>query len=59
MLRTHMNRLRAKIEPAGGPRRHYIRTETCLGYRFDPKHRAEPSDGDSTTTSRGQTSPDE
>jgi two-component system, OmpR family, KDP operon response regulator KdpE len=37
VLRTHMNRLRAKIEPAGGPRSHYIRTETGLGYRFDPK----------------------
>jgi two-component system, OmpR family, KDP operon response regulator KdpE len=37
VLRTHMARLRAKIEPASGPRRHYIRTETGVGYRFDPK----------------------
>jgi two-component system KDP operon response regulator KdpE len=37
VLRTNVNRLRAKIEPPGGPRRHYIRTETGIGYRFDPK----------------------
>jgi two-component system, OmpR family, KDP operon response regulator KdpE len=37
VLRTHMARLRAKIEPTAGPRRHYIRTETGVGYRFDPK----------------------
>lgn len=37
VLRTHMARLRAKIEPTSGPRRHYIRTEPRVGYRFDPK----------------------
>jgi two-component system KDP operon response regulator KdpE len=37
VLRTHMARLRAKIEPASGPRRHYVRTEPGVGYRFDPK----------------------
>jgi two-component system, OmpR family, KDP operon response regulator KdpE len=37
VLRTHLARLRAKIEPPSGPRRHYIRTETGVGYRFDPK----------------------
>jgi two-component system, OmpR family, KDP operon response regulator KdpE len=37
VLRTHLARLRAKIEPPTGPRRHYIRTETGVGYRFDPK----------------------
>ena len=36
VLRTHLARLRAKIEPPSGPRRHYIRTETGMGYRFDP-----------------------
>jgi two-component system KDP operon response regulator KdpE len=37
VLRTHVARLRAKIDPAGAKRRHYIRTETGIGYRFDPK----------------------
>ena len=37
VLRTHVARLRAKIDPAGSARRHYIRTETGIGYRFDPK----------------------
>jgi two-component system, OmpR family, KDP operon response regulator KdpE len=37
VLRTHIARLRAKIEPAHGARRHYIRTEPGVGYRFDPK----------------------
>lgn len=37
VLRTHIARLRAKIEPPSGTRRHYIRTETGVGYRFDPK----------------------
>ena len=37
VLRTHLARLRARIEPVTGPRRHYIRTETGVGYRFDPK----------------------
>jgi two-component system KDP operon response regulator KdpE len=37
VLRTHIARLRAKIEPARGARRHYVRTEPGVGYRFDPK----------------------
>jgi len=37
VLRTHLARLRSKIEPATGPRRHYIRTEPGVGYRFEPK----------------------
>jgi two-component system, OmpR family, KDP operon response regulator KdpE len=37
ILRTHIARLRAKIEPPSGSRRHYIRTDTGIGYRFDPK----------------------
>jgi two-component system, OmpR family, KDP operon response regulator KdpE len=37
VLRAHMARLRAKIEPSSGPRRHYIRTEPRVGYRFEPK----------------------
>jgi two-component system KDP operon response regulator KdpE len=32
VLRTHIARLRAKIEPEGGPR--YIRTDPGVGYRF-------------------------
>jgi two-component system, OmpR family, KDP operon response regulator KdpE len=36
VLRTHIARLRRKIEPAGGRCRHYVRTETGLGFRFDP-----------------------
>jgi two-component system, OmpR family, KDP operon response regulator KdpE len=37
VLRTHLARLRSKIEPASGPRRHYIRTEPGVGYRFEPR----------------------
>jgi two-component system, OmpR family, KDP operon response regulator KdpE len=37
VLRTHLARLRSKIEPSSGPRRHYIRTEPGIGYRFEPK----------------------
>ncbi len=33
VLRTHVARLRAKIEPAGGAP-HYIRTDPGVGYRF-------------------------
>jgi len=36
VLRTHIARLRRKIEPAGGARRRYIRTEPGVGFRFDP-----------------------
>jgi two-component system, OmpR family, KDP operon response regulator KdpE len=37
VLRGQIANLRRKIEPAGGARRHYIRTEPGIGYRFDPK----------------------
>jgi two-component system KDP operon response regulator KdpE len=37
VLRGHMANLRRKIEPSSAPRRHYIRTESGVGYRFDPK----------------------
>jgi two-component system, OmpR family, KDP operon response regulator KdpE len=37
VLRGQMANLRRKIEPPDGPRRHYIRTEPGIGYRFDPK----------------------
>ena len=37
VLRGQIANLRRKIEPPRGPRRHYIRTESGVGYRFDPK----------------------
>jgi two-component system KDP operon response regulator KdpE len=37
VLRGQIANLRRKIEPAGAARRHYIRTEPGIGYRFDPK----------------------
>jgi two-component system KDP operon response regulator KdpE len=37
VLRGQLANLRRKIEPADGPRRHYIRTEPGIGYRFDPR----------------------
>jgi two-component system KDP operon response regulator KdpE len=37
VLRGQIANLRRKIEPAEGTRRHYIRTEPGIGYRFDPK----------------------
>ena len=37
VLRGKIANLRHKIEPAEGPRRLYIRTESGVGYRFDPK----------------------
>ena len=37
VLRGQIANLRRKIEPPQGPRRHYIRTESGVGYRFDPK----------------------
>lgn len=37
VLRGQIANLRRKIEPAEGPRRHYVRTEAGIGYRFDPK----------------------
>ncbi len=37
VLRGQIANLRRKIEPPGRLRRHYIRTEPGIGYRFDPK----------------------
>jgi two-component system, OmpR family, KDP operon response regulator KdpE len=37
VLRGQIANLRRKIEPPHGARRHYIRTESGIGYRFDPK----------------------
>lgn len=37
VLRGQIANLRRKVEPPEGPRRHYIRTEPGIGYRFDPK----------------------
>jgi two-component system KDP operon response regulator KdpE len=37
VLRGQIANLRRKIEPPIGARRHYIRTEPGIGYRFDPK----------------------
>ena len=37
VLRGQIANLRRKIEPPAGARRHYIRTEPGIGYRFDPK----------------------
>ena len=37
VLRGQIANLRRKIEPADRARRHYIRTEPGIGYRFDPK----------------------
>ncbi|HLH65675.1 MAG TPA: response regulator transcription factor [Solirubrobacteraceae bacterium] len=37
VLRGQIANLRRKIEPQSGPRRHYIRTEPGIGYRFDPR----------------------
>jgi two-component system, OmpR family, KDP operon response regulator KdpE len=37
VLRGQIANLRRKIEPPMGARRHYIRTEPGIGYRFDPK----------------------
>jgi two-component system KDP operon response regulator KdpE len=37
VLRGQMANLRRKIEPSAGRRRHYIRTEPGIGYRFDPR----------------------
>ena len=34
-LRTHIARLRRKLEPAGGPSSHLVRTEPGVGFRFD------------------------
>lgn len=36
VLRGQIANLRRKIEPPSGPRRHYVRTEAGIGYRFDP-----------------------
>ena len=37
VLRGQLANLRRKIEPPGDTRRHYIRTEPGIGYRFDPR----------------------
>jgi len=37
VLRGQIANLRRKLEPQAGPRRHYVRTEPGIGYRFDPK----------------------
>ncbi len=37
VLRTHVARLRRKIEPPARPGRHYIHTESGVGFRFDPR----------------------
>jgi two-component system KDP operon response regulator KdpE len=37
VLRTHIARLRHKIEPADGIGRRYVRTEPGVGFRFDPR----------------------
>jgi two-component system KDP operon response regulator KdpE len=37
VLRGQIANLRRKIEPADRARRHYVRTEPGIGYRFDPK----------------------
>jgi two-component system KDP operon response regulator KdpE len=37
VLRTHVARLRRKIEPPSSPSRHYIHTESGVGFRFDPR----------------------
>jgi two-component system, OmpR family, KDP operon response regulator KdpE len=37
VLRGQIANLRRKIEPSTGLRRHYVRTEAGIGYRFDPK----------------------
>jgi two-component system, OmpR family, KDP operon response regulator KdpE len=37
VLRTHIARLRRKIDPPDGATRHPIRTEPGVGFRFDPR----------------------
>ncbi len=37
VLRGQIANLRRKLEPPAAPRRHYLRTEPGIGYRFDPK----------------------
>lgn len=37
VLRGQIANLRRKLEPPTGARRHYLRTEPGIGYRFDPK----------------------
>ena len=36
VLRGQIANLRRKLEPSGAVRRHYVRTEPGIGYRFDP-----------------------
>jgi two-component system, OmpR family, KDP operon response regulator KdpE len=37
VLRGQIANLRRKVEPPDGARRHYVRTEPGIGYRFDPR----------------------
>jgi two-component system KDP operon response regulator KdpE len=37
VLRGQIANLRRKLEPPTGARRHYVRTEPGIGYRFDPR----------------------
>ena len=37
VLRTHIARLRRKIEPSDDSCRHYVRTEPGVGFRFEPR----------------------
>ncbi len=37
VLRGQIANLRRKLESRDGPRRHYVRTEPGIGYRFEPK----------------------
>ena len=37
VLRGQIANLRRKLEPREGARRHYLRTEPGIGYRFDPR----------------------
>jgi two-component system, OmpR family, KDP operon response regulator KdpE len=37
VLRTHIARLRRKIDPPDGATRHHIRTEPGVGFRFAPQ----------------------
>lgn len=36
VLRTHIARLRRKVDPPDGAGRHHIRTEPGVGFRFEP-----------------------
>jgi two-component system KDP operon response regulator KdpE len=40
VLRGQIANLRRKLEPSSAPRRHDVRTEPGIGYRFDPNRRS-------------------